>query len=177
MYKIIMAHNRPWTIRELLFFAILFISVTYVLVRLFGKKRIVLSQVLASEILFVFVMLVLASTVFTRTPNSMHTYKLMLFWSWVEAASGDLEYLQEIVLNIILFLSGGVLLPFVFHKKILLRYSFFAGVLSSFVIECSQLIFCRGLFEWDDIIDNSIGAMIGCIMANQMVKNRNEWRL
>lgn len=175
MYKIIMAHNRPWTIRELLFFAILFISVTYVLVRLFRKKRIVLSQVLASEILFVFVMLVLASTVFTRTPNSMYTYKLMPFWSWVEAASGDLEYLQEIVLNIILFLPGGVLLPFVFHKKILLRYSFFAGVLSSFVIECSQLIFCRGLFEWDDIIDNSIGAMIGCIIANQIVKNKNEW--
>ena len=47
MYEIIMRHNRPWTTREVLFFVILFVLVTYVLVRLFKKKRIVLSQVFA----------------------------------------------------------------------------------------------------------------------------------
>ena len=38
MYEIIMRHNRPWTTREVLFFVILFVLVTYVLVRLFKKK-------------------------------------------------------------------------------------------------------------------------------------------
>lgn len=177
MYKIIMTHNRPWEIKELLVFVVLFVLVTYVFVRLFKEKRIVLSQVFASELLFVFIMIVLASTVFTRTPNGMHTCKLIPFWSWLEAASGNLGYLEEIVLNIILFLPAGLLLPFVFHKKILLRYAFLAGVWFSFVIECSQLIFCRGLFEWDDMIDNSIGAMIGCIISNQIVQKIWEKRI
>ena len=111
MYEIIMRHNRPWTTREVLFFVILFVLVTYVLVRLFKKKRIVLSQVFAGEFLFVFIMIVLASTVFTRAPNSIRTYELTPFWSWWEAASGNLGLLREIVLNIILFLPIGILLP------------------------------------------------------------------
>ena len=176
MYEIIMRHNRPWTTREVLFFVILFVLVTYVLVRLFKKKRIVLSQVFAGEFLFVFIMIVLASTVFTRAPNSIRTYELTPFWSWWEAASGNLGLLREIVLNMILFLPIGILLPFVFGKKILLRYALLAGISFSFIVECSQLLFCRGLFEWDDIIDNSIGAIIGCIISNQIVprfgKNR-----
>lgn len=134
------------------------------------EEKIVLSQVFAGELLFVFTMIVLASTVFTRTPNGMHKYELIPFWSWLEAASGNLEYLKEIVLNMILFFPAGLLLPFVFHKKILIRYAALLGVSGSAVIECSQLIFCRGLFEWDDMIGNSIGTMIGCIISNQIVQ-------
>ena len=161
MYEIIMRHNRPWTTREVLFFVILFVLVTYVLVRLFKKKRIVLSQVFAGEFLFVFI----------------RTYELTPFWSWWEAASGNLGLLREIVLNIILFLPIGILLPFVFGKKILLRYALLAGISFSFIVECSQLLFCRGLFEWDDIIDNSIGAIIGCIISNQIVQRFGKNRI
>lgn len=170
MYKIIMTHNRPWTKRELLLFIVLFVLVTSVLVRLFKKKRIVLSQVFAGELLFIYIMIVLASTVFTRTPKGMRSCKLVPFWSWLEAASGNRGYLKEIVLNIILFLPAGILLPFVFCKKILFRYAFMAGVFFSFVIECSQLILCRGLFEWDDMIDNTIGAVTGCMISNYIIK-------
>lgn len=174
MYKIIMTHNRPWTKRELLLFIVLFVLVTSVLVRLFKKKRIVLSQVFVGELLFIYIMIVLASTVFTRTSNGMQLCKLVPFWSWLEAASGNRGYLKEIVLNIILFLPAGILFPFVWGKKILLRYAFMAGVSFSFVIECSQLILCRGLFEWDDMIDNTIGAVIGCIISNFIIKNREK---
>lgn len=59
---------------------------------------------------------------------------------------------------------------FVFCKKILFRYAFMAGVFFSFVIECSQLILCRGLFEWDDMIDNTIGAVTGCMISNYIIK-------
>ena len=160
MYEIFMTHNRPWTTREVLFFVILFFIATTVFMQLFKKKKIVLSQVFAGELLFVF----------TRTPNGMHQYELIPVWSWLEAASGNLEYLKEIVLNMILFFPAGLLLPFVFHKKILIRYAALLGVSGSAVIECSQLIFCRGLFEWDDMIGNSIGTMIGCIISNQIVQ-------
>ncbi len=170
MYEIFMTHNRPWTKREIVFFTVLFILVTFILARLVRKKSIFLSQAVAGDALFVFVMIVLASTVFTRTPNGMHNYELIPFWSWAEAASGNLEYLKEIGLNMILFLPAGLLLPFVFHKKILIRYAVLLGASGSAIIECSQLIFCRGLFEWDDMIGNSIGTMIGCIISNQIVQ-------
>lgn len=170
MYEIFMIHNRPWTKREIVFFIVLFVLVTFILARLVKKKSIFLSQAVAGDVLFVFVMIVLASTVFTRTPNGMHNYELIPFCSWAEAASGNLEYLKEIVLNMILFLPAGLLLPFVFHKKTLVRHAVLFGALCSFIIECSQLFFCRGLFEWDDMIGNSIGTMIGCIISNQIVQ-------
>lgn len=84
MYEIFMTHNRPWTTREVLFFVILFFIATTVFMQLFKKKKIVLSQVFAGELLFIFTMIVLASTVFTRTPNGMHKYELIPFWSWIE---------------------------------------------------------------------------------------------
>lgn len=176
MYEIIMTHNRPWTTREVLFFAISFVLVTYVFVRLFKKKRIVLSQVFAGELLFVFIMIVLASTVFTRMPNGMHTYELIPFWSWWRAVFGDVGLLKEIVLNVILFIPVGILLPFIFCEKIRYYKALLLGFCFSFVIECSQLLFCRGLFEWDDMIDNSIGAMIGCVLVNQLKEKISERR-
>ena len=45
----------------------------------------------------------------------------------------------------------------------------------SAVIEVSQLVFMRGLFEWDDMIHNRIGCMVGCIGTNALWK-RNEIR-
>ena len=35
------------------------------------------------------------------------------------------------------------------------------GILTSLSIEISQLCFRRGLFEWDDIIGNTVGTIIG----------------
>lgn len=127
-----------------------------------------LSQLFASELLFVFIMIVLASTVFTRMPRDGYTYNLTPLWSWWAAAFGNYELLKEIVLNIILFIPIGCLLPFVFHRQLLFYKALWMGAALSFIIECSQLIFLRGLFEWDDMIDNSIGAMIGCVISNQL---------
>lgn len=42
------------------------------------------------------------------------------------------------------------------------------GLIFSFFIETSQLILKRGFFEQDDMIHNSLGAMIGYIIANKI---------
>ena len=36
----------------------------------------------------------------------------------------------------------------------------------SATIEVSQLVFMRGLFEWDDMIHNGLGCVIGCLFVN-----------
>ena len=50
--------------------------------------------------------------------------------------------------------------------KIKWRTAFFIGILISAVIEVSQLVFMRGLFEWDDMIHNGVGCMFGGMIGN-----------
>lgn len=45
------------------------------------------------------------------------------------------------------------------------------GVMISAGIEVSQLLFMRGLFEWDDMIHNGLGCMLGCMITQKM----REW--
>ena len=43
------------------------------------------------------------------------------------------------------------------------------GITVSSAIEISQLWLCRGLFEFDDIIHNSLGCMLGCLLGNRLL--------
>ena len=170
MKEIFWTHNRPWTIREIIAFLVVWIAVTSGLALLYRRKRIVMSQVIASELLFCFLAIVLGSTVFTRTPNGVYSYELLPFWSWREVFAGDMLILEEILLNMILLVPAGALLPVVFHKKIMWYEAFIMGVGFSTLIEVSQLLLYRGLFEWDDILHNALGALVGCSVANLVLE-------
>ena len=168
IYEILLTHNRPWTLRELIFFVIVLVVVTIIFSILLKKDKMNLFQLIAGELLLIFMFIVLGSTVFTRVPDKVEAYKLMPFWSWNEVIKGDIELLEENLLNFLLLFPFGFLLPFVFYRKISWYKSFFVGLAFSFFIEISQLILCRGFFEWDDIMHNSLGAMVGCIIANKI---------
>ena len=134
------------------------------------KGKINLFQLIAGDLLLIFIFIVLGSTVFTRVPDKVEAYKLMPFWSWNEVIKGDVELLEENLLNFLLLFPFGFLLPFVFYKKIGCYKALFMGLaFSFFIVNVVQLkILHRGLFEWDDMIHNSLGAMIGCIIANKI---------
>ena len=168
IYEILLTHNRPLTLRELIFFIIILSVVNLIFYMLLKKNKIKKIQIIIGELLLLFIFVVLSSTVLTRLPSKERLYKLVPFWSWQEVIRGNIELLEENLLNIILLFPFGFLLPFVFYRKISWYKALFAGVIFSFFIEISQLILCRGLFEWDDIIHNSLGAMIGCIIANKI---------
>lgn len=161
-------HNRPWTFKELiLFFIMLGLSIIIFFI-LLKKDKMNLFQLIAGELLLIFMFIVLGSTVFTRVPDKIQEYELIPFWSWNEVIKGNIQVLEENLLNFLLLFPFGFLLPFVFYKKIRWKKAFIMGLVFSFFIETSQLILCRGLFEWDDMIHNSLGAMIGCIIANKI---------
>lgn len=168
IYEILLTHNRSWTLRELIFFVIVLMVVTIIFSILLKKGKINLFQLIAGELLLIFMFIVLGSTVFTRIPKEERAFKLILFWSWNEVIKGDIELLEENVLNFFLLLPLGFLLPFVFYRKITWYKALLMGLAFSFFIETSQLILHRGLFEWDDMIHNSLGAMVGCIIANKI---------
>ena len=168
IYEIVLTHNRPWTLRELIFFVIVLVVVTIIFSILLKKGKINLFQLIAGDLLLIFIFIVLGSTVFTRIASKEQEYELIPFWSWNEVIKGNIQVLEENLLNLILLLPFGFLLPFVFYRKIRWYKALIIGLAFSFFIETSQLVLHRGLFEWDDMIHNSLGVMIGCIIANKV---------
>lgn len=61
----------------------------------------------------------------------------------------------------------------VLGRDVRIRDSFIAGFLISAVIELCQLVFRRGLFEWDDMIHNGLGCMVGSLLMNLLLE---KWR-
>lgn len=73
---------------------------------------------------------------------------------------------REVFLNILLYVPMGYLLPFVCKP---MRYSVLActvvGFLCSCATEFAQLHYHLGYFQIDDIINNTIGCLIGAVLG------------
>ena len=101
--------------------------------------------------------LVFAATVLAREAGEQAKYHLDFFWSYKEAY---IQQRSQIAANILMFVPIGVLLGV--EKSVLYAV---CGLAFSCFIEISQLITHRGLFELDDILNNTIGLMIGFILV------------
>ena len=124
-----------------------------------GRKSIV-RPLLATYILFI-----LFETVIGRKAG-VGRVELIPFWSYSHP-----ELRMEIVLNYILFAPLGVLLYLCFGEKFGVRVVI-AGFLLSVSIELIQLIFKIGVFEFDDIIGNTIGCLVGAMVGKLIKKNK-----
>lgn len=123
------------------------------------------AQIIAGLLLFTYYCIVLESTVFTRKNQGYHAYELEVFWSWKDVIRyHSREMLKENLLNIALLFPFGLLLPFSFYKRLRWWQGLVMGLIASALIEVLQLILCRGLFEFDDMIHNGIGCMLGSIL-------------
>ena len=120
-------------------------------------------------ILFIIYLLhVFGSTVFSRLP-SKRICKLEVFWSWKEILNSmnttypKYELFLENILNVIM------LLPLVYGKKIDWEVGLLIGFCISLSIELMRLVLCRGMFDVDDIIHNSLGFLIGIVIINKVL--------
>ena len=130
------------------------------------RRRIILPQAVCGLLLLIFLAIVFGSTVFTRNPGNSRSYELELFWSWKKVIFEQSQpLLKENLLNMVLLFPMGLLLPFLFWRKLSWRRGFLLGAAVSVVIEVCQLLLKRGLFEWDDMIHNGIGCMAGCLLG------------
>lgn len=171
IYQIIITHNRAWTIREVICFSVVFCLALILALRLLRKKKINVPQAVSGLLLLTFLAVVFGSTVFTRNPGSEPKYELELFWSWKKVIyEGSRSLLKENLLNMILLFPMGILLPVVRWRRLSWRQGFLSGAAVSAAIELCQLLLCRGLFEWDDMIHNGIGCMAGCMLSGIAVQ-------
>ena len=171
--QIINTHKPVWSANErIIILGVLLFSVILV-TALCRKKRILCLQAVAGFLLLLYLITVLGSTVFTRIPGE-RKYQLEVFWSWKKifhsvAQNGFVlqnQLLQENILNMVMLFPAGFLLPLVFARKIKWYQGLLFGMVFSSAIELLQLFLCRGLFEFDDILHNSFGCMIGALVGN-----------
>lgn len=80
LYQIWTAHNRPWSMREIVLFLIILSVCSFFSIRAAHRHQIKIYQALASLALLVYLGVVFASTVFTRMPTVCQ-YELIPFWS------------------------------------------------------------------------------------------------
>lgn len=167
LYQILITHNRPWTVREIIFFLILFLTLIGVLLKLLKRKKLSRMQFFCWIVLYIFLSIIFASTIFTRAPEERR-YELYPFCSWKEVIiHQNTGCLEEIILNLILFLPIGGILPML-SKKIGWKDATLIGFAISAVIELSQLTLCRGWFSWDDMIHNTLGCVIGYLVVKRL---------
>lgn len=175
LYQILITHNRPWSVREIIFFVILFLILIGVLLKLLKRKKLSRIQFLGWIALYIFLSIIFASTIFTRATKERH-YELYPFCSWKEMIiNQNSGCLEGIILNIILFLPIGGILPML-SKKIGWKHATLIGFTISAVIELSQLTLCRGWFSWDDLIHNTLGCVIGYLVVRCFLGRKCEKR-
>lgn len=113
-----------------------------------------------SAIAAVLVFLFLA--VFSRSPHESKT-ELIPFWSYRTGVGKyfALDVLMQIVENICVFIPIGFLLPFLFGKRENAKNVLLLCFLLSLFAEVSQRVFSLGVCETDDLINNTLGAIVG----------------
>ena len=94
---------------------------------------------------------------------SSESKQLELFWSYRAFFDGDLRLGMQILGNIAFFIPLGYLMSDLV-KKDNWWLALFLAFLMSGIIELLQAATHRGLFEFDDIFNNTLGALIGIIL-------------
>ena len=156
-----------WQGKQWLLFTYLFTIVVSAIIILFGiKKRIKRSRIFFSCLLVFWIVTVVTLTVLCRSIGSKPKYSLIPFWSWRLALSGNRRGILLVIENILLLMPIGFLLPLIDHERWKIRITVLTGFLFSLGIEICQVSFRRGYFEIDDLINNTLGVLIGCLTAH-----------
>lgn len=99
------------------------------------------------------------------------SFNLELFDSiqlMLDSGDGWLMF-KNVIGNVVLFLPQGLLLPLLIQKCRNFFVIFFVSAATSFLIESSQYVFAKRIFDIDDVFLNVLGAMIGWLLALAMI--------
>ena len=128
-----------------------------------GQKRLSLKKLSWWVIFFCYLFVVLAATLLMRSPSEMMAGQIYpLFYAYVEAlVTCSAASWRNIIFNYCMFIPFGFLLSLRWEKLRSAKAIFLSGFSFSLMIESLQLITRRGMFEFDDLLGNTVGALIG----------------
>lgn len=171
--------SRIW--KQIILVYIVLLLAVLLLFKLKGKISIM--QLILWGFLGIYIFLIFVSTVLTRISYwnfgywyalKSYDYKLWPFYSYVEIATGNATYIQEVLLNTMMLFPVGLLLP-VIGKAFSFKKVLMMGIGISLSIELLQLIFKCGTCETDDLFHNVLGCALGfwcCIVMRRMIRKR-----
>lgn len=112
-----------------------------------------------------YVVLLLFLTVFGRRSLDYYRYNFDVGYSYRDVLeTGDISQAIQIAVNIAAFIPLGGMSCLV-AKRRGFQEGLLPGVTLSLCIEVLQLVMRNGYCEIDDLISNSLGSLIGCLMA------------
>ena len=149
--------------------------------RILEKK---LLQKMATVVFVLYIFVVIYITLLGRTGNQELHISLVPFWSYWVMLRGVFHALcqcdwrgmirevkfisypawSSLVLNILLFVPLGMLTPIVIKSFGSLKKNFIFAFSLSLSIEILQIITKKGWFDVDDVINNTLGTVIGFIL-------------
>ncbi len=144
------------------------ILLVYNLIAKFRKQKkvsIPIGRLLLYAIFIIYIVVVVGATMLRYSGlsiswESREIYPLL--YSYKEAWNHfSAREWRNIILNIIMFVPFGFLLPLVSKKFQAFWKTYLAGFLFTFLIEMTQLLLHLGICELDDFMNNTMGAMIG----------------
>lgn len=128
---------------------------------LHGKKQLNTKKTVLFLVSVFYLTIVLGAVFSNRNISNDYGIK-QLFSSYKSAwYNCSMQEWRNIILNIFLFVPLGILTPLWSKKLNKLYFVFLIGAIISILIECTQYIFKIGVFEFDDILNNSIGVILG----------------
>ena len=144
------------------------ILLVYNLIRKFKKQKKVTFPIGSLLLCAVFIIYLVVVVGATMLRYRMHSFAggigeiYPLFYSYKEAWNHfSAREWRNIILNIMMFVPFGFLLPLVSKKFQAFWKTYLAGFLFTFLIEMTQLLLHLGICELDDFMNNTVGAMIG----------------
>ena len=153
---------------------VVFLTVNNFLKRKNGRKNLTrFSTAFKLVVLIGYIVLVLSQTWFMSSRNYERRININLFWSYRTSLEWMIEgvqiensrILEQICLNIFMFIPLGFLLPESFANLTEKTWKvIIAGCMFSVIIEVGQYIMHSGLCELDDVFNNTLGCFVGLLI-------------
>lgn len=159
-------------IRYLMLPVIIIIGIGFLLIALYyyfyrkkqsdHKKQIALKKLILGTVFIGYIVFVLELTILGRGTSHYLQMNLQPFSGYMDAwKKYSLRDLQNCLFNIVMFVPLGVLLPLLIVKFKEFKWLLFVVVGATASIETYQTLSGAGIFELDDLINNTLGGIIG----------------
>ena len=137
-------------------------------------KCITKSKIIYDVMLSIYIAILTEVMLLNRVVRQNHQIKLIPFWSYKEYfQSRTYMLLMQMIYNTFVFIPWPILFALVFPKMKKFLWGIGSAFLFSVFIEVTQLLFKLGMFEFDDMFHNTLGAVMGylvCILWNKTYK-------
>ena len=136
-------------------------------------KKLKSIRLLLLAVFLAYMFVVLWLTLFNRQVGE-HRSMLTPFWEYARVIHNDNRsfFIKQIIGNLIMLMPFGFMLLWIF--KLNFRKCLIISGCFSVFIEITQYITGRGLMEFDDVFNNTVGAVVGYLLFYWGAKKHRE---